>query len=164
MQSTEFLAGRRRIGVRGRQGPFHLTHRARSEQRVFVGRPRANLFQQGEHPRVAVGFPRRGLGTGGRWTAPRDQPAGDEQQGGIQDSAGHAKRVRGPRHVPLSPLAGSAPPSGCESGTMAGAVLLILLQSILTTLAIEPFGRQIIFGATLLVLMLVYGRQRRLRG
>ena len=54
--------------------------------------------------------------------------------------------------------------SGTYSGTMAGAVLLILLQSILTTLAIEPFGRQIIFGATLLVLMLVYGRQRRLRG
>jgi ribose transport system permease protein len=54
--------------------------------------------------------------------------------------------------------------SGRYSGTMAGAILLILLQSILTTLAIEPFGRQIIFGVTLLVLMLVYGRQRRLRG
>ena len=54
--------------------------------------------------------------------------------------------------------------SGTYSGTMAGAILLILLQSILTTLEIEPFGRQIIFGATLLVLMLVYGRQRRLRG
>ncbi|HET8729032.1 MAG TPA: ABC transporter permease [Alphaproteobacteria bacterium] len=48
-------------------------------------------------------------------------------------------------------------------GTMAGAVVLVLLQSILTTLNIEPFGRQIIFGATLLVLMLFYGRQRKLR-
>lgn len=48
-------------------------------------------------------------------------------------------------------------------GTMAGAVVLVLLQSILTTLAIEPFGRQIIFGLTLLALMLFYGRQRRLR-
>lgn len=53
--------------------------------------------------------------------------------------------------------------SGGYWGTMAGAVVLVLLQSILTTLAIEPFGRQIIFGITLLVLMLFYGRQRRLR-
>lgn len=53
--------------------------------------------------------------------------------------------------------------AGRYTGTMAGAIILILLQSILTTLAIEPFGRQIIFGATLLVLMFVYGRQRRLR-
>jgi ribose transport system permease protein len=57
-------------------------------------------------------------------------------------------------------LAGGA---GGYWGTMAGAVVLVLLQSILTTLAIEPFGRQIIFGLTLLVLMLFYGRQRRLR-
>ena len=49
-------------------------------------------------------------------------------------------------------------------GTMAGAIVLILLQSILTTLSIPPFGRQIIFGMTLLALMLLYGRQRRLRG
>jgi ribose transport system permease protein len=54
--------------------------------------------------------------------------------------------------------------SGGYVGTMAGAVVLILLQSILTTLNIPPFGRQIIFGMTLLGLMLLYGRQRRLRG
>ena len=54
--------------------------------------------------------------------------------------------------------------SGGYVGTMAGAVVLILLQSILTTLNIPPFGRQIIFGITLLGLMLLYGRQRRLRG
>lgn len=53
--------------------------------------------------------------------------------------------------------------SGGYGGTVAGAIILVLLQSILTTLAIEPFGRQVIFGATLLVLMFVYGRQRRLR-
>jgi ribose transport system permease protein len=53
--------------------------------------------------------------------------------------------------------------SGGYWGTMAGAVVLVLLQGILTTLAIEPFGRQIIFGLTLLALMLFYGRQRRLR-
>lgn len=54
--------------------------------------------------------------------------------------------------------------SGGYVGTMAGAIVLILLQSILTTLNIPPFGRQIVFGATLLGLMLLYGRQRRLRG
>lgn len=52
---------------------------------------------------------------------------------------------------------------GGYTGTMAGAVVLRLLESILTTLSIEPFGRQIIFGATLLLLMLFYGRQRTLR-
>jgi ribose transport system permease protein len=54
--------------------------------------------------------------------------------------------------------------SGGYVGTMAGAIVLVLLQSILTTLNIPPFGRQIIFGVTLLGLMLLYGRQRRLRG
>jgi len=58
-------------------------------------------------------------------------------------------------------LAGGA---GGYVGTMAGAIVLILLQSILTTLNIPPFGRQIVFGMTLLALMLLYGRQRRLRG
>jgi ribose transport system permease protein len=46
---------------------------------------------------------------------------------------------------------------------MAGAFLLVILHSILITLQMEEFGRQIVFGATLLVLMLFYGRQRRLR-
>lgn len=54
--------------------------------------------------------------------------------------------------------------SGAYTGTMAGAVFLVVLQSILTTLSIPPFGRQIIYGAVLLALMLVYGRQRRLKG
>jgi ribose transport system permease protein len=39
----------------------------------------------------------------------------------------------------------------------------VILQSILITLQMEEFGRQIVFGVTLLVLMLFYGRQRRLR-
>ena len=52
---------------------------------------------------------------------------------------------------------------GAYTGTMAGAFLLVVLQSILTTLQMEEFGRQIVFGMTLLVLMLFYGRQQRLR-
>lgn len=53
---------------------------------------------------------------------------------------------------------------GAYWGTMAGAVILTLLQSILTTLQLAASGRQLVFGATLLVLMLFYGRQGRLRG
>jgi ribose transport system permease protein len=53
--------------------------------------------------------------------------------------------------------------SGAYTGTMAGAVFLVVLQSILTTLNIPPFGRQIIYGCVLLALMLIYGRQRRLK-
>ncbi|MGJ8573291.1 MAG: ABC transporter permease [Hoeflea sp.] len=52
---------------------------------------------------------------------------------------------------------------GGYTGTMAGAILLVLLQSILTTLNIEEAGRQFAFGATLLVLMLFYGRGKALR-
>ncbi|WP_435103617.1 ABC transporter permease [Arhodomonas sp. AD133] len=53
---------------------------------------------------------------------------------------------------------------GGYAGTVAGAIVLTLLQSILTTLQLEAYGRQIVFGGVLLALMLVYGRQRRLRG
>ena len=59
-----------------------------------------------------------------------------------------------------TPLSGG---QGSYTGTMAGAFLLVILQSILITLQMEEFGRQIVFGVTLLVLMLFYGRQRRLR-
>ncbi|EKF42143.1 monosaccharide-transporting ATPase [Nitratireductor indicus C115] len=52
---------------------------------------------------------------------------------------------------------------GGYTGTMAGAVMLVVLQSILTTINIEESGRQMIFGATLLVLMLFYGRGRAMR-
>jgi ribose transport system permease protein len=54
--------------------------------------------------------------------------------------------------------------SGAYTGTMIGALFLVVLQSILTTLNIPPFGRQIIYGSVLLALMLAYGRQRRLKG
>lgn len=52
---------------------------------------------------------------------------------------------------------------GGYAGTIGGAIVLTLLNSILITLHLEAYGRQMVFGATLLVLMLFYGRQRRLR-
>ncbi len=53
--------------------------------------------------------------------------------------------------------------SGTYTGTAAGAIALTLLQSVLTTLEIDFWGRQVIFGAVLLLLMLIYGRQSQLR-
>ncbi len=66
----------------------------------------------------------------------------------------------------IAVVLGGTPLSGGQGeyfGTMAGAFLLVVLQSILITLQMEAFGRQIVFGMTLLMLMLFYGRQRRLR-
>jgi ribose transport system permease protein len=59
-----------------------------------------------------------------------------------------------------TPLSGG---KGGYTGTMAGAVLLVILQSILTTINIDESGRQMVFGATLLLLMLFYGRGRAMR-
>jgi ribose transport system permease protein len=53
--------------------------------------------------------------------------------------------------------------SGNYFGVILGAIALTLLQSVLTTLQFEFWGRQLIFGAVLLVLMLLYGRTRQLR-
>jgi ribose transport system permease protein len=52
---------------------------------------------------------------------------------------------------------------GGYTGTMAGAVLLVILQGILTTVNIDESGRQMVFGATLLLLMTFYGRGRAMR-
>jgi Ribose/xylose/arabinose/galactoside ABC-type transport systems, permease components len=59
-----------------------------------------------------------------------------------------------------TPLSGG---KGGYTGTMAGAVLLTILQSVLTTIHIDESGRQMVFGATLLVLMLFYGRDKAMR-
>src|SRR5690606_8704650 len=59
-----------------------------------------------------------------------------------------------------TPLAGGR---GGYTGTMAGAMLLVVLQSILTTINIDESGRHMICGATPLVLMLFYGRGKAMR-
>ena len=48
-------------------------------------------------------------------------------------------------------------------GTMAGALVLTLLTSLLTALELPESGRQIVYGATLLLLLSLYGRQKGLR-
>jgi len=52
---------------------------------------------------------------------------------------------------------------GSYLGTMAGALVLTILSSLLTTLLLPESVRQIVFGATLLLLLSFYGRQHRLR-
>jgi ribose transport system permease protein len=51
--------------------------------------------------------------------------------------------------------------SGKYIGTVAGVVLITLLQSILSVIQIEEAGRQIIYGAVIIAMLLLYGRQRR---
>ena len=51
---------------------------------------------------------------------------------------------------------------GSYLGTVAGVVLITLLQSILSVMQIEEAGRQLIFGAVIVAMLLLYGRQNAL--
>jgi ribose transport system permease protein len=46
-------------------------------------------------------------------------------------------------------------------GTVAGVILITLLQSILSVMQIEEFGRHVIYGAVIVAMLLIYGRGRR---
>jgi ribose transport system permease protein len=46
-------------------------------------------------------------------------------------------------------------------GTVAGVILITLLQSILSVMQIEEFGRHIIYGIVIVAMLLIYGRGRR---
>jgi ribose transport system permease protein len=52
---------------------------------------------------------------------------------------------------------------GSYFGTMAGALVLILLTSLLTTMQLPDSVRRMILGGTLLVMISIYGRQRGFR-
>ncbi len=52
---------------------------------------------------------------------------------------------------------------GSYWGTMTGALVLTVIGSLLTTLQLPESVRQIVYGAVLLLLLSVYGRQRSLR-
>lgn len=52
---------------------------------------------------------------------------------------------------------------GSYWGTMAGAITLTLITSLLTTMQMPEAVRQMVLGGTLLVLISIYGRQRALR-
>jgi ribose transport system permease protein len=50
---------------------------------------------------------------------------------------------------------------GNYAGTVIGAVLIILLQSVLSVMQMPEAGRQIIYGAVIIAMLLVYGRGER---
>lgn len=50
---------------------------------------------------------------------------------------------------------------GSYLGTVAGVILITLLQSILSVLQMPEAGRQLIYGAVIIVMLLVYGRGER---
>jgi ribose transport system permease protein len=53
---------------------------------------------------------------------------------------------------------------GTYLGTIAGVVLITLLQSILSVMQMEEAYRQIIYGAVIIVMLLVYGRSAKVQG
>ena len=53
--------------------------------------------------------------------------------------------------------------SGRYLGTVAGVILITLLQSILSVMQIEEAGRQVIYGAVIVAMLLLYGRERASR-
>ncbi len=52
---------------------------------------------------------------------------------------------------------------GTYLGTVAGVMLITLLQSILSVMQIPEFGRQIIYGVVIIGMLLLYGRERLVR-
>lgn len=48
-------------------------------------------------------------------------------------------------------------------GTVAGVILVTLLQSILSVMQFAEFGRQIVYGLVIVAMLLLYGRERALR-
>ncbi|WP_035656004.1 ABC transporter permease, partial [Bradyrhizobium sp. STM 3809] len=49
---------------------------------------------------------------------------------------------------------------GSYLGTVAGVILITLLQSILSVMQISEAGRQLIYGAVIILMLLIYGRQK----
>lgn len=50
---------------------------------------------------------------------------------------------------------------GRYSGTVVGVILIVLLQSVLSVMQMEEGWRQVIYGAVIIVMLLVYGRGQR---
>ncbi|MES1936523.1 ABC transporter permease [Salinisphaera hydrothermalis] len=50
--------------------------------------------------------------------------------------------------------------SGGYLGSISGAMIVVLLQSVLSTVQIQEAGKNIIFGSIIIVLLLLYGREK----
>jgi ribose transport system permease protein len=52
---------------------------------------------------------------------------------------------------------------GSYLGTVAGVILITLLQSILSVMQMDEAGRQVIYGAVIIGMLLLYGRESAAR-
>jgi ribose transport system permease protein len=52
---------------------------------------------------------------------------------------------------------------GTYLGTVAGVILITVLESILSVMQIPDSARQITYGAMIIAMMLVYGRDQRVQ-
>jgi ribose transport system permease protein len=52
---------------------------------------------------------------------------------------------------------------GTYLGTVAGVILITLLQSILSVMQMPEAGRQIVYGVVIVAMMLLYGREKLVR-
>jgi len=52
---------------------------------------------------------------------------------------------------------------GRYAGTVVGAILITLLQSVLSVMQMPEAGRQVIYGAVIIAMLLLYGRERLVR-
>ena len=52
---------------------------------------------------------------------------------------------------------------GSYLGTVAGVMLITLLQSILSVMQMPEYGRQIMYGIVIILMLLLYGREKQLR-
>jgi len=53
---------------------------------------------------------------------------------------------------------------GTLAGTVIGAILIVLLQSVLSVMQMPEAGRQVIYGIVIIVMLLVYGRGEKTEG
>jgi len=53
--------------------------------------------------------------------------------------------------------------SGGYGGTIAGAIMIVLLQNSLQVAGILPAGQQILYGVIILIMLFIYGRARQVR-
>jgi len=128
--------------------PRHLCHRQSRTRRLSLGR------RHSAHRDVRLRDLRRPVGARGVLLA---------------GYASHAAQAMGDPYLLQSiaavVLGGTSILGGRGSylGTVAGVILITLLQSILSVMQMEEFGRQVIYGVVIIVMLLLYGRERLLR-
>ncbi|OHV08768.1 ABC transporter permease [Kushneria phosphatilytica] len=54
--------------------------------------------------------------------------------------------------------------AGGYLGSISGSLIVVLLQSVLSTIQIQQAGKNIVFGVIIILLLLLYGREKRLSG